>query len=130
MAAVLLFLEACAWAASGLRVPCPHATIAPARLVAQGVRMVAPPMEPLQYGGFPDYLPKFMSAQPSKVATLPWEVHKFGGASLATAELYIQCAELLVEESRRPLADIGSCAPTMAIVSAKGGVTDKLVEVV
>ena len=66
-----------------------------------------------------------------KPSTVPWEVHKFGGASLATAELYKQCADLLVAESRRPLADgAASAAPTMAIVSARGGVTDKLIAVV
>jgi aspartokinase/homoserine dehydrogenase 1 len=57
-------------------------------------------------------------------------VHKFGGASLATADLYVQCSDLLVTESRRTLDDTGSCAPTMAIVSAKGGVTDRLIAVV
>jgi len=63
-------------------------------------------------------------------AKTAWEVHKFGGASLATADLYKQCSDLLVSESQRTLDDTGSCAPTMAIVSAKGGVTDKLIGVV
>lgn len=62
----------------------------------------------------------------------PWEVHKFGGASLATADLYKQCSDLLVAESRRTLesGSAPACTPTMAIVSARGGVTDRLVEVV
>ena len=59
-----------------------------------------------------------------------WEVHKFGGASLATAELYKQCSDLLIEQSRRDFSDKGVCAPTMAVVSAKGGVTDRLIKVV
>jgi hypothetical protein len=64
------------------------------------------------------------------VPPVPWEVHKFGGASLATADLYKECSDLLVDESRKGLARDGSWAPTMVIVSAKGGVTDKLIAVV
>jgi len=128
MGAALLLLQACAWAPLGVHVPrSSHAALAPFRAIAHGVRMVAPPMELDELVAPP---PKFMSASLSAVASPPWEVHKFGGASLATAELYIQCAELLVAESRRPLATIGSCVPTMAIVSAKGGITDKLIKVV
>jgi len=56
-----------------------------------------------------------------------WEVHKFGGASLATAALYEQCSDLLIAESRR---DPDKATPTMAVVSAKGGVTDRLIAVV
>jgi len=56
-----------------------------------------------------------------------WEVHKFGGASLATAELYRTVGDLLIEEA----AGRGDGAiPTMAVVSARGGMTDLLVEVV
>merc|ERR1719472_234258 len=44
-----------------------------------------------------------------------WEVHKFGGASLATAELYKQCSDLLIDESKRQLETIGSCVPTTAM---------------
>merc|ERR1719171_118553 len=65
-----------------------------------------------------------------KSAKAKWEVHKFGGASLATAGLYRQCSDLLIAESEKPLETAGSCAPTMAIVSAKGGVTDRLIAVV
>jgi len=65
--------------------------------------------------------------KPAPVASKDWEVHKFGGASLATAELYKECSDLLVAESTR---DKKSGTPTMAIVSAKGGVTDQLVAVV
>ena len=59
-----------------------------------------------------------------------WQVHKFGGASLATGELYIQCSDLLRAESAKGAVNGGSHIPTMAIVSAKGGVTDKLIKVV
>eukprot|EP00967_Tisochrysis_lutea_P038772 scaffold46438_cov29-Tisochrysis_lutea.AAC.2 len=86
-------------------------------------RMVAPPpSKPFE--------PMFLSAPSNSAPALAWEVHKFGGASLATAELYVQCAELLVSESMRPCAESGACAPTMAIVSARGGVTDKLINIV
>ena len=63
-------------------------------------------------------------------ALASWELHKFGGASLATPELYKQCADLLISESCRPKEATGACVPTMAIVSAKGGVTDRLIKVV
>jgi len=56
-----------------------------------------------------------------------WEVHKFGGASLATAELYRTVGDLIIKEA----AGRGDGAiPTMAIVSARGGMTDLLVSVV
>jgi len=59
-------------------------------------------------------------------ATNAWEVHKFGGASLATAELYRTVGDLLMKEaSGRGEGTI----PTMAVVSAKGGMTDLLVNV-
>lgn len=60
-------------------------------------------------------------------ATNPWEVHKFGGASLATAELYRTVGDLLIREARG--RGEGS-VPTMVIVSARGGMTDLLVKVV
>jgi len=56
-----------------------------------------------------------------------WEVHKFGGASLQTAELYATVGDLLCQEASG--RDNG-VIPTMAIVSAKGGMTDLLVQVV
>lgn len=60
-------------------------------------------------------------------ASNDWEVHKFGGASLATADLYRTVGDLLIKEaSGRGDGSI----PTMAIVSAKGGMTDLLVNVV
>ena len=64
-----------------------------------------------------------------KNAAVSWALHKFGGASLATPELYKLCSDLLIEESRRTKDDNG-CVPTMAIVSARGGVTDRLIKVV
>jgi len=63
-------------------------------------------------------------------AAVSWALHKFGGASLATPDLYKQCSDLLIDEMRRNKDEIGSCTPTMAIVSARGGVTDRLIEVV
>lgn len=59
-------------------------------------------------------------------ANKAWEVHKFGGASLATAELYRTVGDLLLNEAVRE----GEGVPTMAIVSAMGGMTDLLIKVV
>lgn len=60
-----------------------------------------------------------------------WEVHKFGGASLATSELYKTVGDLLISEaSGTKDRSSGSAVPTMAIVSARGGMTDLLVKVV
>ena len=56
-----------------------------------------------------------------------WEVHKFGGASLANAELYKTVGDLLIEESK---GRGSGCIPTMAVVSAMGGMTDLLISVV
>jgi len=55
-----------------------------------------------------------------------WEVHKFGGASLATEELYRTVGDLLIREAKRE----GPAIPTMAVVSAMGGMTDRLIGVV
>ena len=67
------------------------------------------------------------SLKQPKGAKHAWEVHKFGGASLATAELYKTVGDLLVQEAQgRGEGPI----PTMAVVSAKGGMTDLLVQVV
>jgi len=55
-----------------------------------------------------------------------WEVHKFGGASLANAELYRTCGDLLISESTRH----GKSVPTAAVVSAMKGMTDRLIAVV
>jgi len=55
-----------------------------------------------------------------------WEMHKFGGASLATAELYRTCGDLLIEESKHD----GGSIPTAAVVSAMKGMTDQLIAVV
>eukprot|EP00531_Pseudo-nitzschia_arenysensis_P000681 CAMPEP_0116137180 /NCGR_PEP_ID=MMETSP0329-20121206/12118_1 /TAXON_ID=697910 /ORGANISM="Pseudo-nitzschia arenysensis, Strain B593" /LENGTH=958 /DNA_ID=CAMNT_0003632093 /DNA_START=107 /DNA_END=2983 /DNA_ORIENTATION=+ len=62
-----------------------------------------------------------------------WEVHKFGGASLATAELYQTVGDLLIAEAsgtRKADNEGKGAVPTMAIVSARGGMTDLLVGVV
>eukprot|EP00929_Paragymnodinium_shiwhaense_P116675 TRINITY_DN8644_c0_g2_i1.p1 TRINITY_DN8644_c0_g2~~TRINITY_DN8644_c0_g2_i1.p1 ORF type:complete len:1068 (+),score=295.72 TRINITY_DN8644_c0_g2_i1:104-3205(+) len=58
-----------------------------------------------------------------------WEVHKFGGASLQTADLYKTCGNLLRDGARVGAAN--TCdIPTAAIVSAAGGMTDALISVV
>jgi len=62
-----------------------------------------------------------------------WEVHKFGGASLANAELYKTVGDLLIAEAsgtRKADNEGKGAVPTMAIVSARGGMTDLLVGVV
>jgi hypothetical protein len=56
-----------------------------------------------------------------------WEVHKFGGASLNDAALYKTVGDLLVEESK---GRGDGAIPTMAIVSAMGGMTDQLIKVI
>lgn len=71
----------------------------------------------------------------------PWEIHKFGGASLADAGLYRKVGDLLISESAgRTMKSSeeeeggdeveSGPIPTMAIVSARGGMTDLLVAVV
>eukprot|EP00970_Alexandrium_tamarense_P001563 scaffold167_cov191-Alexandrium_tamarense.AAC.3 len=76
----------------------------------------------------------------------PWEVHKFGGASLADAELYRTVGDLLLRESSGRVLQASTTTttnddggdegqhsgpiPTMAIVSARAGMTDQLVAVV
>jgi len=54
-----------------------------------------------------------------------WGVHKFGGASLETADLYKTCGDLLVSQSQE-----AQNQATAAIVSAAGGMTDALIGVV
>jgi hypothetical protein len=100
-------------------------TQTPSRSVAQF--LPAPAMAMLE--DQLDEKPK-LTVPPLPPAAAKWEVHKFGGASLATADLYIQCSELLRSESARSAESEGGFTPTMAIVSAKGGVTDKLINVV
>lgn len=56
-----------------------------------------------------------------------WEVHKFGGASLADAGLYRTVGDLLITESK---GRGDGAVPTMAIVSAMSGTTDQLIGVV
>jgi aspartokinase/homoserine dehydrogenase 1 len=53
-------------------------------------------------------------------------MHKFGGASLADAELYRTCGNILIDQSTLD----GISTPTAAVVSAMKGMTDKLVDVV
>lgn len=70
----------------------------------------------------------------------PWEVHKFGGASLADAALYRTVGDLLVRESSGRVDEAreggggggvhSGPIPTMAVVSARAGMTDMLVAVV
>ena len=61
-------------------------------------------------------------------AATPWEVHKFGGASLATPELYRTVGDLIIEEAK-PSGRSAGAVPTMAVVSAMGGMTDLLIKV-
>jgi len=56
-----------------------------------------------------------------------WEVHKFGGASLNDVGLYKTVGDLLIEESK---GRGNGAIPTMAIVSAMGGMTDSLIKVI
>ena len=56
-----------------------------------------------------------------------WEVHKFGGASLADVSLYKTVGDLLISESKGRSDGV---VPTMAIVSAMSGTTDQLIGVV
>ncbi|KAG7374578.1 bifunctional aspartokinase/homoserine dehydrogenase II [Nitzschia inconspicua] len=82
--------------------------------------VASPPSSPILQDDFDDV------AKP-RGAKNDWEVHKFGGASLATAELYRTVGDLLIRESEG--REHGTI-PTMAIVSARGGMTDLLVKVV
>lgn len=66
------------------------------------------------------------NAKMTKAGREAWELHKFGGASLADAELYTTVAKLLIDQA---VGD-GRKVPTMAIVSAMKGMTDNLVDVV
>ena len=72
---------------------------------------------------------KLPTPQLPRNARESWSLHKFGGASLATPDLYKLCSDLLIDESNRRKDEVG-CVPTMAIVSARGGVTDRLIKVV
>lgn len=56
-----------------------------------------------------------------------WEVHKFGGASLNDVSLYKTVGDLLLDESK---GRGDGAIPTMAIVSAMGGMTDQLIKVI
>ena len=62
-------------------------------------------------------------------AKVPWALHKFGGASLATPELYRTVGDLIIEEAK-PSGRSAGAVPTMAVVSAMGGMTDLLIKVV
>lgn len=96
----------------------------------QQQRLRSPAAPPMMSAGAVTTAIELPAPPVPKSSLAAWEVHKFGGASLATADLYKECSDLLVAESRRNAEATGSCAPTMAIVSAKGGVTDKLIKVV
>jgi len=54
-----------------------------------------------------------------------WEVHKFGGASLADATKMRACGDLLINEARHD----GSYVPTAVVVSAMKGITNKFIEI-
>lgn len=61
-----------------------------------------------------------MAQEPQSPPSDPWSVHKFGGTSLATPDRIRHVASLISEQTR----------PTAAVVSAMGGVTDRLLELV
>jgi len=65
-----------------------------------------------------------------KTCDSSWEVHKFGGASLANAGLYRTVGDLLISESAGRDGETNGRVPTMAIVSAMYGFTDLLVSAV
>ena len=75
---------------------------------------------------------KLPTPQLPRNARESWSLHKFGGASLATADLYRTVGDLLIREAAGREDDAASSGsiPTMAIVSARGGMTDLLVKVV
>lgn len=58
--------------------------------------------------------------------SVAWGMHKFGGASLADAQLYRTCGDILIAESTQNRIR----TPTAAVVSAMKGMTDNLVGVV
>jgi bifunctional aspartokinase / homoserine dehydrogenase 1 len=90
-----------------------------------------PEKKPLTINKSPPVQPNNQSIRKPVGSKHSWEVHKFGGASLATAELYKTVGDLLLQEAKRSNDDGDNCAvPTMAIVSARGGMTDLLVKVV
>ena len=56
--------------------------------------------------------------EPLSPPAAPWSVHKFGGSSLATPDRIRHVASLIEEQAM----------PTAVVVSAMGGVTDRLLE--
>ena len=59
-----------------------------------------------------------------------WQVHKFGGALLQTADMYRNVGRLLMRECMEKGAEQTAVTPTLAVVSAMGGMTDNLVAAV
>jgi len=91
--------------------------------------MAAPPRRslasaPLKMVATSEAVPKVEMPEQAKQ---DWEVHKFGGASLNDVTLYKTVGDLLVEESK---GRGDGAIPTMAIVSAMGGMTDQLIKVI
>ncbi|KAH8050681.1 homoserine dehydrogenase [Aureococcus anophagefferens] len=68
-----------------------------------------------------------MAAAVKPAPATKWEVHKFGGAGAAAGALRT-VGDLLIQEAMGKQSD--GAVPTMAIVSAMGGMTDLLVKVV
>eukprot|EP00743_Colponemidia_sp_Colp-15_P005591 GILK01006012.1.p1 GENE.GILK01006012.1~~GILK01006012.1.p1 ORF type:complete len:703 (+),score=134.12 GILK01006012.1:38-2146(+) len=58
-----------------------------------------------------------------------WQVHKFGGTSVANADRYKQVAKILVDDKKKQIQDARK-RPTAVVVSAMSKVTDGLVELV
>jgi aspartokinase/homoserine dehydrogenase 1 len=111
---------------------------------ANGKEDGGPPQQQIPRTNAPQMRQARRTAAPQMVATMPattsgkqswrdfsakWEVHKFGGASLETAELYKTCGDLLLSQAS-PDGNTDKRVPTSAIVSACGGMTDALVAVV
>eukprot|EP00566_Odontella_aurita_P002681 CAMPEP_0113538130 /NCGR_PEP_ID=MMETSP0015_2-20120614/7200_1 /TAXON_ID=2838 /ORGANISM="Odontella" /LENGTH=969 /DNA_ID=CAMNT_0000437681 /DNA_START=30 /DNA_END=2939 /DNA_ORIENTATION=- /assembly_acc=CAM_ASM_000160 len=116
-----------AFTAAPLRASSSSPAFAARHLTSTMKATVAPPEDALNAGGAPENVNEECIRSPRGSAN-DWEVHKFGGASLATAELYRTVGDLLIREAAGR-NDAGPI-PTMAVVSARGGMTDLLVKVV
>ena len=77
----------------------------------------------IAYGG----INKIVELEMPSAVRKGWEVHKFGGASLADAALYRTVGDLLIAESK---GHGDGAIPTVAVVSAMSGTTDQLIGVV
>merc|ERR1711871_444472 len=111
-----LFIAALAAQSEAFNAPTPVSKISRSR-----VSMVATAPEEIKTGGMSTIVAPKMPA-----GTKKWGVHKFGGASLADADLYRTCSDLLINQSQ---GEGDGAVPTMAIVSAMKDMTDAFVDV-